>query len=98
MVDSVRDAGVPLLIVNLPVEKWLKSHNILVWLKRGTADGILHDVAARGAPVVNLYADFRATGRVDTLFIKDGHYAPEGHAVVAAALVREVARLRKPSP
>jgi lysophospholipase L1-like esterase len=96
MVEASREAGVPLLIANLPVERWLRSRSPVVWLKRHLTDRILRDLAAEaGVPVVDVWPDFRAAGKGDGLFIADGHYSPAGHAVVADALERALARLRQ---
>ncbi len=96
---TTREAGVPLLVVNLPVEKWLTSGNPVVRIKRAVADGMLGRVArGEGLDLVDLTPAFRNAqgGDVHGLFIpRDGHYSVRGHALAAEALapaVREALR------
>lgn len=100
LIHTCRDAGVPLLVVNLPVENWLARRDVLTALKRRTANGLIHDVCrAEQADLLDLYEAFRqrAGGEIHSLFIPtDGHYSPAGHDCVASELLAPV-QARLPS-
>jgi hypothetical protein len=86
-VETSRENGVRLVIVNLPTRRWLNTRNPLNILKRRLSDSLLQELAEKhGAVVVDCTAAFLAQPDLDALFIQDGHYSPAGHAVVADVL------------
>ncbi len=86
-VGLCREQGKPLLIVNLPVRRWLRTKNPLNIVKRRMTDRLLRKLAEEhGARVVDCTPAFLEEPDLDTLFIQDGHYSPAGHAVVAEVL------------
>ncbi len=86
-VERCREKNIPLLIVNLPTRRWLNTRNPLNLLKKRLTDRLLRQLAEEhGARVVDATAAFLAQPDLNALFIKDGHYSPAGHAVVAQVL------------
>jgi hypothetical protein len=93
-VETCREKHIPLLIVNLPTRRWLNTRNPLNIFKRRMTDRLLSQLAKEhDARVVDATAAFLAQPDLDALFIKDGHYSPAGHAVVAQVLAEA---LRQP--
>jgi lysophospholipase L1-like esterase len=90
LIADCRDAGTPLLIVYLPVEKWLTQNNPLVALKRRMADNLVRKIcAAENVPLLDLTSAFQQAGpeKTHSYFIPtDGHYSPAGHRLVAGEI------------
>jgi len=92
---TAKKAGIPLVIVHLPVRKWLESMSPIVTAKRKTTEGLLVRVSAEtGAPVLDLRTAFLAKGRneIGSYFIKDGHYSEAGNKLVAEELHNYIKR------
>lgn len=86
-IKTARQSRVPILVIHLPVEKWLTHNTPLVALKRYLNGRIIREVTqAAKAPLLDLTPDFKNVpgGDIAGLFIPgDGHFSVRGHDLVA---------------
>lgn len=89
-VRTAREAGTEMVVVHLPVEKWLLSKGPMNAAKKRATESLLAQlVKDTGVPLVDLWPVFQASKPDDIkkLFIKDGHYSREGHKLVADGIL-----------
>ncbi|MEI6807721.1 MAG: SGNH/GDSL hydrolase family protein [bacterium] len=89
-VRTASDAGSELVIVHLPVQKWLLSKGPINAAKKRATESLLAQlVKDTGVPLLDLWPAFQARTPDDIkkLFIKDGHYSREGHRLVAEGIL-----------
>lgn len=89
-VRTARDAGTDMVIVHLPVQKWLLSKGLITTAKKRTTENLLADlVKETGVPLVDLWPAFQSykPDDIKALFIKDGHYSAAGHRLVAQGIL-----------
>ncbi len=96
-VEECRRQNVPLVIVNLPTRRWLNTRNPINRMKSRMSDSLLRELADKhNARVIDCTPGFLAQSDLDALFIKDGHYSPAGHAVVAEVIAEALSKDAKP--
>lgn len=86
-IHVARKSGKRIVLVHLPVQKWVHSKNPVTRLKRFLTEKMLKRVVeTTGVEFVDCMPAFQALSgeKLDALFLPDdGHYTPAGHQLVA---------------
>lgn len=90
--EVAREHAVPLLVINLPVEKWLATRNPLERIKQRMADGLWRRTMTElGSDALDLTGAFLQQPEINSLYIPhDGHYSVAGHDLIAQTLAPAV--------